>query len=370
MPPHRVLLIGGGHSHALVLAGLAARPDPQLRLTVMSPSPTSVYSGMVPGVIAGQYQLRQAEIDVAGLARRAGAAWVEAAARRIDADSRSVEVDEEVRLPYDLLSIDIGTAPARVPLADDAVPVVPMRPIAPAIAQLERALVAPPPPQGWRIAVVGAGAAGCEVACALAKRLRHEPHAHVAICDEAARPLATHGARARRLIARTFAAYGIEFIGRAAVERVTCAGLRLGSGQELAADLIFWAAGSSAPALFAASQLPTDAAGFLLVDTALRCSSRPEVFASGDCATLLDHPRLPKAGVYAVRQAPVLAHNLRASARGEPLRRYRPQHVALALLNTGDGRAILSYGPFAWQSRWAWRLKDRIDRRFIARFAP
>ena len=368
--PQRLLLIGGGHSHALVLAQLAATPDLNLQVTVMSPSPTSVYSGMVPGVIAGQYELRQAQIDIAGLARRAGAQWVEAAARRIDAGARGVEGDERMRLPYDLLSIDIGTAPAAVPAADDAAPLVPMRPIAPAIAQLEHALSAAPSRSGLRIVVVGAGAAGCEVACTLAARLRGEPGARVAICDEAPRPLPTHSARAGRLIARTFAAHGIEFVGRAAVERVTRAGVRLRCGQELAADLIFWAAGSSAPPLFAASQLPTDAAGFLLIDSALRCSSRPEIFASGDCATLLGHPRLPKAGVYAVRQAPVLAHNLRASARGERLRSYRPQRVALALLNTGDGRALLRYGAFAWQSRWAWWLKDRIDRRFIERFAP
>jgi NADH dehydrogenase FAD-containing subunit len=191
----------------------------------------------------------------------------------------------------------------------------------------------------------------------------------VAICDEAAQPLATHGARAARLIARTFAARGIEFIGNAAVERVTPAGVHLANGRDLTADLIVWAAGSSAPPLFAASRLPTDAAGFLLIDAALRCSTRREIFASGDCATLIEHPRLPKAGVYAVRQAPVLAHNLRASAHRERLLGYRPQRVALALLNTGDGQAILSYGRLAWQSRWAWRLKDRIDRGFIARFA-
>ena len=352
-----------------MLAALAAAPDPALQVTVMSPSPTSVYSGMVPGVIAGQYRLQEAEIDIAGLARRAGAQWVKAAAQRIDADNRSVESDDQRCVPYDVLSIDIGTAPARMPFADDAVPAVPMRPIAPAIARLEGALSASAP-QGHRFLVVGAGAAGCEVACTLAARLRNEPGARVAICDEAARPLATYGARAGRLIARTFAAHGIEFIGSAAVDRVTRAGVHLANGKDLAADLIFWAAGSSAPPLFATSQLPTDAAGFLLIDAELRCTTRPEIFASGDCATLIDHPRLPKAGVYAVRQAPVLAHNLRASPRRERLRRYRPQRLALALLNTGDEQAILSYGPLAWQSRWAWRLKDRVDRRFIARFAP
>src|SRR5262249_26991913 len=149
--------------------------------------------------------------------------------------------------------------------------------------------------------------------------------------------------------------------GGAAVARVTASGVHLSGGRELPAALVIWATGAGAPPLFTASGLPTDQRGFLLVGADLRSPAWPQIFAAGDCATLIPYPNLPKAGVYAVRQAPVLTHNLRAAAAGTPLQTYHPQRLFLSLLNTADGRAILSYGPLAARGRWAWWLKDRID---------
>jgi selenide,water dikinase len=106
-----LILVGGGHSHALVLAAFATQGKPDLRLTLISPARYSLYSGMVPGVIAGQYQLREAQIDVATLAERVGASFVQAAALRVDAQRRMLELSDRSRLPYDLVSFDIGTQP-------------------------------------------------------------------------------------------------------------------------------------------------------------------------------------------------------------------------------------------------------------------
>lgn len=366
----RAVLVGGGHSHAVVLASYAARRDPLLRLTVVSPERYSIYSGMVPGVIAGQYQLREAQIDIATLAERVGATFVRSAGVRVDAEHRTLELSDRSRLPYDLLSFDIGLQPARTTPADDGACVIAARPVGPARAQIDAALCAPPPAHGRQIIVIGAGAAGAEIACAMAMRMHDEPGAAVTVCDRAAHPVVAHGARAAALVERTFAERGIRFIGGVAVERVTPRGVRLTDRRELDGDLVVWAAGGDAPPLFAASGLPVDRRGYLLVGADLRCPPPfAEIFAAGDCASLATHPDLPKAGVYAVRQAPVLAHNLSAAARGDTLRRYRPQRRTLALLNIGGGRAIFAYGTWAWRGRWAWWLKDRIDRRFVARFA-
>lgn len=366
----RVVLVGGGHSHALVLASLAARGAPHLRPTLVSPNRSSIYSGMVPGLIAGRYQLAELQIDVAALAERAGAAFVQATALRLDVERRIVELSDRSLLPYDLLSFDIGSQPASTTPVDEGARIIHARPVGPAVAQFDAALSAPAPPGGRRLVVVGAGPAGTEIACAAAARLRSEPHASVLVCDEATRPAAARGARTATRVERVFAELGVRFVGGATVERVTRAGVRLSDRRELAADLVLWATGGAAPPLFAAAGLPVDARGYLLVGADLRCLGNAEIFAAGDCATLTTHPDLPKAGVYAVRQAPVLAHNLCAAAGGAALRRYRPQRRTLALLSTGDGRAILSYGAFAWHSRWAGRLKERIDRRFIAQFTP
>lgn len=366
--PH-LILVGGGHSHVLVLAAFAARPDPGLRVTVVSPGRYTTYSGMVPGVIGGQYALREAQIDVEALARRAGAAFASAHVVRVDARRREIELNDRSRLSHDLLSFDIGSQPVRSAPVEGGAPVVTLKPIEGALAAIDAALAVAPVSSGRRVIVVGAGAGGTEVACALAARLRGEPRASLVLCDLARRPVAGRGSRTAGLVERALAEARIHFVGGVSVERVTRTAVCLGDQRELPADLVVWATGAGAPALFAQSDLPVDGRGYLLVGPDLRCPVYPEIFAAGDCATMIPHPDLPKAGVYAVRQGPVLARNLRAAARGQPLRAYRPQARFLALLNTGDGRAILSYGPFAARGRWAWRLKDWIDRRFIAQFA-
>jgi pyridine nucleotide-disulfide oxidoreductase family protein len=365
----RLVLVGGGHSHALVLASFAAAPEPRLCVTVISPHRYSTYSGMVPGVIAGRYTLGEAQIDVAGLAQRAAAAFRSARCDRLDAARRTVELSDGSRVPYDLLSFDIGSQQASSAQVEGGAPVVAVKPIEPALLQIDARLALAPPPEGRRIVVVGAGAAGTELAFALAARLRREPNVSIVLCDAAAHPVATHGARAIALVRRACAEAGIRFVGGAPVERVTRGGLQFTGGRELPTELVIWATGATAPRLFAESGLPVDRRGYLLVGADLRCRAPREIFAAGDCATLIPCPELPKAGVYAVRQGSVLAGNLRAAAGGGPLRDFRPRARVLALLNTGDGRAILSYGRCAWWSRWAWRLKDRIDRRFVARLA-
>jgi selenide,water dikinase len=366
MADQHLILVGGGHSHALVLASFADRREPSLRITVISPDRHTTYSGMVPGVIGGQYALREAQIDVESLAQRAGAAFAPGTAVRVDAAHRRLELRDGAQLSYDLLSFDIG-ARSKLPSAvsEDA-PIIRLKPIERAIAGIDAALAADAP-GGRRIVVVGAGAGGAEVALALAARLRGTT-ATITACDEATRPVAERGRRTAALVERAFADAGIAFIGGAPVERMTRGGLCLPGPRTLSADLIIWATGASAPAMFADSGLPVDPRGYLLVGGDLRCPTQPEIFGAGDCASLTTAPDLPKAGVYAVRQAPVLAHNLRAAARGAALRTFRPQTRFLSLLNTGDGRAIASYGRFAWRSRWAWRLKDWIDRRFVAQF--
>jgi selenide,water dikinase len=360
-----LVLAGGGHSHVLVLAALIGTPEPRLRLTVVSPGPYTTYSGMVPGVMGGRYTLREAQIDVEALARRAGSAFVAAYAVGVDAAQRSVTLSDGSALHYDLLSFDIGSQPARAAPIDADAPVIFLKPIERAVTQLDAALAGRAAGHDRHVVVVGGGAGGSEVALALsARRLGGA----ITVCDGEAHPAHSLGARTARQVERVFTMRGIRFIGNARVARVTRRAVELADGRELAADLIIWATGPAAPELFAASGLPVDRHGFLLVDATLQCPAYPEILAAGDCMTISAHPDLPKAGVFAVREAPVLAHNLAAAARGAPLRQYRPQRRFLALLNSGDGRAILSYGGVAYHGRGAWWLKDWIDRRFVAQF--
>ncbi|MGD9765904.1 MAG: FAD-dependent oxidoreductase [Candidatus Binatia bacterium] len=360
-----LILIGGGHTHLFVLEAFARRGLPGAQVTLVSPSPRSTYSGMVPGVIARQYPLRAAQIDVARLAARAGGSFHAARAVGIDPVARAIHLDDGRRLTYDLASFDIG---ARTPLPAHTgayQSVIPIKPIEPAMADIDAALAAHP---SCRAVVIGAGAGGAEVAFALAARLRRAPASAVALCDRAAKPVESLGPRAAHLVERALAEADVHWIGGVEVEGIDSRGVRLRGGRTVAADLVISAAGAGPIDIFASAGLPVDERGCALVGDDLRSIAHPEIFAAGDCATLTRYPDLPKAGVHAVRQGPILAHNLRAAPIGGRMRRYRPQRRMLALLNTADGRAILAYGALAAHNRAAWWLKDRIDRGFVRRF--
>jgi selenide,water dikinase len=166
----------------------------------------------------------------------------------------------------------------------------------------------------------------------------------------------------RVLRARDVACYA-----RSRVTRIDAGVAHLADGRSIPADYVVWATGAAAPAWLRDAGLATDERGFVLVAATLQSCSHPEVFAAGDVATMAGHPR-PKSGVFAVRQGPPLARNLRHALIGRAPEAYRPQTTALALVSTGDKHAIASWGRIAWEGDWVWRWKDRIDRRFMDRY--
>lgn len=365
------MLVGGGHAHLSVLRAFAMRPEPGVRLTLIADELEVPYSGMLPGWIAGLYRPEECRLDLLRLSTAAGARLIHDAALGLDLAARRVLCRRHPPIRYDVLSLDIGSV-ARLDLPGAAEHALAVRPIASFEARFEAALArcrhrggAPP-----RIAVVGGGAAGVELAMALRHRLAvlsGLPDAQVALLS-AAELLPSHGARARRLALRALATCGIAAVERAEVMRVESDAVVLADGRRIGCDIAVWATGAAAAPWLAETGLSLNKAGFVAVDAALRSTSHPEVFAAGDVAAVLPHPR-PKAGVYAVRQGQPLAANLRRALRGEEPRPFRPQRKALALVGTGDGKAAIALrGAFAWSGHWIWRLKDRIDRRWIERF--
>lgn len=361
-----LVLVGGGHAHLFVLRALARRPAVGVEIVLVSPHPQATYTGMVPGVLGGQYRLAQAQIDLVQLARRAQARLVLASAERIVADARCVRTAQG-DIGYDLLSLDIGSQPAAQNLIARGAQVAIVKPIENAVtaidAQLRRLARG-----GGHVVIVGSGAGGVEIAFACAARLRSGDGGRVTLLDHSRRPMSGRHPNTSDKVAELLRRHRIDFLGGVEVTAVESNLVHCGKQAQLAADAVVWATGAAAPTLLADSGLARDERGFLLVDDQLRSTSDPHVFGAGDCIALQSHPRLPKAGVYAVREGPVLAHNLRAALRGESLRSYAPQLDFLALINTGDGRAVFSRGPIAYHGRLAWWLKDRIDRRFVSSF--
>ena len=356
-----IVLVGGGHTHALVLRRWGMRPLAGARLTIINPGPTAPYTGMLPGHIAGHYRRRELDIDLVRLARYAGARLILGRAEAIDREARRIHLPGRTPVAYDLASLDVGVTSAMPDLpgfAEHAVPAKPLDAFADAWARF-----AADPPARPRMAVIGAGVAGVELALAMAWRLRaHGPDVTVV---DAGRALRGTTARGRSLLRARMRDAGITLIEGAEVSGVGADALHL-SDRDVASDFTVGAAGARPHGWLASTGLAlTD--GYVTVDEALR-SSDPAIHAAGDCAHLSHAPR-PKAGVFAVREAPTLHANLRAALSGSRPRRYRPQRDYLRLISTGERAAVAEKWRFAARAGLLWRWKDRIDRRFMHRFA-
>lgn len=362
----RVILAGAGHAHAQVLQAWRDEPLAGVELVVVSPHALAPYSGMVPGWLAGTYAYEEIVIDFPALCRQAGARWIAASIDQLDADCQCVHLDNGESLRYEWLSLNTGST-LTPPQGDFSARVFSMRPLSQLRTNYDQLL------DHWRgdhsthpfqVTAVGGGAAGFESLLAVLQRLRTlRPDRPVqgALLTRGVELLPGYPAAARSTAVRA--------LKDADVTVQLGAAWRDAVGQS--SDLVLWATGAQAHPWKRSEarrgSLAVSAEGFVLIDDCLRSVSHPRIFAAGDCAQW--ETPLPKAGVYAVRMGPVLAHNLHAALTAQPLQTYSPQSTFLSLLATADGSAIASRGRWSLSGRWAWRWKDHIDRRFIRRFA-
>ena len=367
----RLVLLGGGHSQVQVIQAFAEDPPPDAAITLINRSRLTPYSGMLPGLIAGHYTHAECHIDLGRLCARANVAFVEQEAVALDLDTRTIQCANARAERYDILSIDTGsTSPVdAVPGArEHALAVKPIETFLPRAA----ALTDPSAAASERgVVIVGGGAAGFEVTLALAYRAtrRATDGARVAFhwLTDTENVLPTFPARVRRSALEIMARRQIHVHTNARVERVSATAVELNGGRRVDATHVVWVTGAQPAPMFARAGLRTDAQGFVLVDATLRSISHPDVFASGDVATVIEHPR-PKAGVFAVRQGPPLARNLRLALAGGAPQPFVPQERFLVILSAGERYAIATKGRYAVEGHWVWLWKDWIDRRFVARF--
>jgi selenide, water dikinase len=366
----RLVLVGGGHAHVEVLRRFGLRREPGVEITLINTSRHTVYSGMLPGLVAGHYGWRTCFIDLEVLARFAGARLLRDIAVGLDLERKLVRCADGAEIAYDIVSVDVGSVvntPA-VPQSDRHS--IPLKPVQRFIFAWD-GLVHEAGDREQNLVVVGAGAAGIELCLSMQYRLRQRvPHHRVkfTVVTLPADILPDHNAGVRRRMERVLGARSVAIRTGSGVVGMDDRNLVLEGGDAMPADHVVWATGPAAPRWLGDSGLRTDERGFMLIDDSLRSLSHPDVFAAGDIATMVHHPR-PKSGVYAVRQGPPLAANLRSVLRGDTPRIFEPQSVALQLITTGDRNAIASWGPLHAEGRWIWRWKDRIDRRFMRRYA-
>ncbi len=363
----KLVLLGGGHAHVHVLKSLAEAPFPDVEVTLVSPYARQVYSGMLPGWVAGHYAIDQCAIPLAPLCRAARASFIESAGRHVDFERRVVQCVDGAEPAFDALSIDTGPMAntAAIPGAGGhAIPVRPIESFIEAYSMLAGEIAARDAAgRSTDIVFVGAGAAGIELALSMQHAFRDRKVKFALISAANTLPGSVGPRLARILAQRGFRLYAGKAAGRIERGRV-----HLQSGEIINADQVIVSTGAVAAEWPRASGLRTDDAGFILVNEYLQSLSHPDVFAAGDCATMQQHAR-PKSGVYAVRAGPPLAENLRRTLRGEALLPYVPQERSLYLISTGDRYAIGSWGNVAWEGKWVWQWKDRIDRAFMGKYS-
>ena len=363
-----LVLIGGGHTHALVLRRWAMTPLAGVRLTLINPAPTAPYTGMLPGHIAGHYGRDDLEIDLVRLARVAGARLILDRAVGIDPATRQIHLAGGRVIETDVASLDIGITaemPAIDGFMDHAIAAKPLGAYAARWRDFLQALQ-----QGRarpQVAVIGAGVAGVELALAMAHAMRASGHPGQVHLIEAAADLTGTGPATRTRLMQALQAQAVTLVAGAKVARITAAGAHLEDGRLIVADLVVGAAGAFAQGWLATTGLPLTRDGFVITDPDLRVAGHDWLFAAGDCAHLAHAPR-PKAGVFAVRAAPVLHDNLRAVLTGHPTRRFQPQRDYLKLISLGDRAAVAEKFGLALSGRWLWRWKDRIDQAFMDKF--
>ena len=358
-----LVLIGGGHTHALVLRKWGMAPLPGVRLTVINPGPTAPYSGMLPGFVAGHYSRDDLDIDLVRLCRFAGARIVVGRATALDPQARTITVAGRGDIGYDVASVDIGITSDMPMLPGFAEHGIPAKPLGRFSAQWEafRAETATP-----QVAVIGGGVAGAELAMAMAHALRQRGHEHPSVhLIDRGKVLGDFAPPARDRLLAALDDQGVVRVEGADVAEVTADAVHLADGRRIESGFTTGAAGAQPQGWLAETGLDCHQ-GYLSVGPTLQTSAE-HVFAVGDCAHLGFDPR-PKAGVFAVREAPVLHHNLVAHLSNRPLRRFRPQKDYLKLISLGGKTALAEKLGTARRGRLLWRWKDRIDHTFMRRF--
>ena len=350
-PNFDLLLAGAGHAHLGVLRLWQQGQRPAGRIALISEGPHAWYSGMLPGLLGGRYRAEQCRIPLQALCRAAGVELIEESVVNLAAANNTLLLGSGRRVSASWLSFNLGSQPLMPAIHGEQLQLLPVKPFAAFIESWDAWRHSPQP-----LAILGGGAAGVELALALAAQVPT-----LALLS-AGQILAGHPPALRERALRHLAMAGVAVHEGIAIDRFKGDAL-LANGQTIwRGQRVILATGASPLPWLANAGLSCDAQGFIRISATLQSCSHPQIFAVGDCASL---PNTPHNGVYAVRQGPTLAANLLAALNRLPLTDFVPQRRALALLADGQGGALLSWSGITAEGRMFGWWKDRLDRRFI-----
>jgi selenide, water dikinase len=372
-----LVLIGGGHTHAIALLMYGMKPLPGVRLTLITDTSHTPYSGMLPGHVAGYYDFDQCHIDLRRLAQFAKAQLYIDRAVGLDLANQKVNCANHPPVAFDVLAIDIGSTPASIDVPGAAEYAIAAKPVPEFLNQWNQLIqdVINYPEKPRCLSIVGGGAGGVELALTMQRRLHQILKAaqvelnliEIHLFHRGTKLMPGHSTWTSQRLQGILIQRGIKMHLGETVAEVLPQKILCESGLAVECERVFWVTQASAPSWIAESGLKTDQDGFLLVRDTLQTLSHDQIFAAGDIATMVNYVR-PKAGVFAVRQGKPLFENLQRIFLKKPLIDYKPQQFYLGLIGTGNGEAIASWGAFGWKSGLLWRWKDNIDRKFMQRF--
>ena len=366
MPKHLVL-VGGGHAHLTCLKNVPEFVARGHQVTLVGPSSHHYYSGMGPGMLGQTYRPQEIRFNIQKMAEKGGARFQPGMVALIKPAEKVLVLTSGEELPYDVVSFNTGSGipTGNLPIAPDA-RVFTVKPIEQLLRAQEH-IKARLTKKTHHILIAGGGPAGLEITGNL-WRLAANLGGQARFTLVAGRRLmGDFPDKVRTLALKSLTGRGVEVIEGTRLVEVRANLAVLKDGRMLPFDMLFLALGVRPSPLFAQSGLPTGPDGGLLVNEFLQSVAYPEIFGGGDCIHFQPQP-LDKVGVYAVRQNPILLHNLQAALEGRALRRFRPGGTYLLIFNLGNDRAIFRKQKLVFDGRPAFWLKDYIDRRFMRSF--
>lgn len=362
----RLLFAGAGHSHLYSLARLEKFTNMGAAVTVISPSPFW-YSGMGPGLLSGQYEPKDARVDVKSMVEKQGGRFIDAQVIKIEADKHYVITSDGSKLPYDLLSLNIGSEVASVPVNTGQENIFAVKPVS-NFLEMRKYIQNCKSGQNIRISIAGGGPAGCEAAAAaraLCINLGYNPL--IRLFTGRSSLLAGLPSRSGKYMAEWCRNNGIIVEQTGRLSEIDGNTLIFENDSRSEADMAVLATGVHPPDILKQSELATDDEGALLVNDHLQSISNPEVFGGGDCIRIQARP-LARVGVYAVRQGPFLFANLFSLFSGGRMRAFSPRKKFIQILNLSDKTGLLVRGNFVMPGRIAYFIKQWLDRLFIRQF--
>jgi NADH dehydrogenase FAD-containing subunit len=371
----KLVFLGAGHAHLYALAAFKQSPRIDTDIHLITPYDHVVYSGMVPGMVAGHYSADDCTISIPKLLDKTAIKIAYAACTGIDTVTQHVQLSNGTVLHYDVLSLDTGsvmdhdTIDAQIPGAKEHALFV--RPIEQFI-KLWPQVLEHAQSRLLRISVIGAGATGIELAMALQHQL---PHCHITLITGPVPPANGYAPGVQKRVIAALKKRNITVLQDSCV-RMDGKQLYLASGASLACDMPILTINGHAPAWLANSGLALDERGYLAVNEFQQSTSHANVFAAGDIASRVDTPHA-KSGVFAVRSGAALHHNLLATLlkqpKSHPLKAHPIVQRSLNLISCGNKSAIASWGTnggtnpqgLTLQGHWVWRWKNVIDQRWL-----